>query len=174
MGDPGLEPGTSSLSGARGYRPMRVGWVPFPTTRDRTSGDTGRAMSQENVELVLASYEWFNRERRFARDWWHADGEYVNSREDPDHATYRGVEEIDKLVVSWFEAYPDLEVQPVEVRANGDRVFLWLRFSGHGAESGAPLDMELAQVVTIEDVKVRRCEEYLDRVEALEAVGLRE
>ena len=67
-----------------------------------------------------------------------------------------------------------MQVQPVEARANGDRVFLWVRFSGHGAESGAPLDMELAHVITMQHGKMRRMEEYLGRAEALEAVGLRE
>jgi ketosteroid isomerase-like protein len=131
-------------------------------------------MSQENVEIVLAAYEWGNRERRLARDWWHADGEYVNSREDPDHATYQGIEAIEKLFASWIAAYPDLQVHPIEARTNGNRVLVWVRFSGHGAESGLPLDMELAHVITLEDGKVKRLEEYLDRAEALQAVGLRE
>jgi ketosteroid isomerase-like protein len=131
-------------------------------------------MSQENVEFVLAAYEWGNRERRLARAWWHPDGEYVNAREDPDHATHRGVEAIDKLFTSWIDAYPDVQVEPLEARAGGDRVFVWVRFSGHGAESGILLEMELAHVIAIEDGKIKRLEEYFDRAEALEAVGLPE
>ena len=34
----------------------------------------------ENVDFVLASYEWGNRERRFPRDFWHPDGECVETR----------------------------------------------------------------------------------------------
>jgi len=45
-------------------------------------------VSQEDVDLVLASYERGNRERRFPRDFWHPDGEYVSSHDDPDHSTY--------------------------------------------------------------------------------------
>ena len=131
-------------------------------------------MSQESIDFVLAAYEWANREQRVARDFWHPDGEYINSREDPDHATYRGIEAIEKLFASWIEAYPDVQIHPVETRANGDRVFVWVRFAGHGAESGMPLQMELAHVITLEDGRVRRLEEYMDRREALEAVGLAE
>jgi ketosteroid isomerase-like protein len=129
-------------------------------------------MSQETIDFVLAAYEWGNREQRVARDWWHPDGEYVNSREDPDHATYRGIEAIEKLFASWIEAYPDVQIHPVETRASGDRVFVWVRFSGHGAESGMPLEMELAHVITLQGGRIRRLEEYMDRAEALEVVGL--
>jgi ketosteroid isomerase-like protein len=129
-------------------------------------------MSQENIDFVLASYEWANGEQRVARDWWHPHGEYINSREDPDHATYPGIEAIEKLFASWIEAYPDVQIHPVETRASGDRVFVWVRFAGHGAESGMPLQMELAHVITLEDGRVRRLEEYIDRAEALEVVGL--
>src|SRR5262245_20535433 len=131
-------------------------------------------MSEQNVDSVLASYEWGNRERKFARPWWHDDGEYVNSREDPDHARHRGVEAIEELASSWLEAYPDLTIQPLEARANDDMVFVWVRFSGTPAGSAAPLAMEMAHVVTLEDGKVRRLEEYFGRAEALGTVGLQD
>jgi SnoaL-like domain len=87
-------------------------------------------MSQANVDFVLAAYEWGNREQGVARDWWHPDGEYINSREDPDHATYRGIEAIEKLFASWIEAYPDVQIHPLEARASGDRVFVWSALLG--------------------------------------------
>jgi ketosteroid isomerase-like protein len=37
-----------------------------------------------------------------------------------------------------------------------------------------PIEMEMAQVCTIEDGKVRRIEEYVDRTDGLEAAGLGE
>ena len=47
-------------------------------------------------------------------------------------------------------------------------------YSGHGAESGIAMDMELAEVWTLEGGRIRRIEEYFDRAEALAAVGLSE
>jgi len=47
-------------------------------------------MSQENIEeLIRSGYAWFNREHE-PPPTWRPDGEFVNAREDPEHATYRG------------------------------------------------------------------------------------
>ena len=51
-------------------------------------------------------------------------------------------------------------------------VFLWVRFSGHGAASVIRLEMELAHVYVMRDGKAARCSEYLDRDEGLRAAGL--
>ena len=132
-------------------------------------------MSRENVERVVAAgYEELNREKGPPPDLWLPDGEYINSREDPDHATHRGIEAIRKQHQGWFDAYPDLHAEPVEIRANGNRAFVWVRFSGHGAVSGAPMELEVAHVWTLEGERIRRVEEFFDRDEALEAVGLSE
>jgi ketosteroid isomerase-like protein len=129
---------------------------------------------QDVEELVRWGYEWFNREREPPPTWL-PDGEFVNSREDPDHATYRGIDAIRKQHQGWFDSYPDLRVEPVEIRRNGERVLVWAHFSGHGADSGAAMDMELAHVLTIdEEGRTRRLEEFFDRGEALRAVGLEE
>lgn len=131
-------------------------------------------MSAEDLEeLTRSNYEWFNREKEPPPSW-HPEGEYVNTREDPDHATYRGVEAIREFFRGWTEAYPDLMVEPLEIRVNGDRGFAWVRFTGHSATSGAPLEMELAHVGYWEDGKLRRLEEYFDRAEGLAAAGLEE
>jgi ketosteroid isomerase-like protein len=135
--------------------------------------DTAWAMSQENEELTRFGYEWFNREKE-PPPTWQPDGEFINSREDPDHTTYRGIDAIKKQHQGWFDSYPDLRVEPLEIRSNGDRVFAWVRFTGHGANSGIALQMELAHVGTWEGRKLRRLEEYFDRAEGLEAAGLSE
>jgi ketosteroid isomerase-like protein len=131
-------------------------------------------LSPEDTEaLVREGYEWFNREKEPAPTWL-SDGEFINAREDPDHATHRGIEAIRRQHQGWFDAYPDLQVVPLEIRVNGDRVFVWTRFTGHGADSGAAMEMELAHVVTIERDRTRRIQEYFDRSEALRAAGLQE
>ncbi len=130
-------------------------------------------MSQGNEDLVRFGYEWFNREREPPPTWLE-DGEFINSREDPDHGVYRGLEAIREQHRGWLETYPDLHVEPVEIRSNGDLVFVWTRFTGHGADSGVEMNMEVAHVVTIEDGRTRRVQEYFDRAEALRAVGLEE
>jgi ketosteroid isomerase-like protein len=125
-------------------------------------------------ELVRESYEYFNREHA-PPPMWRPDGVFVNSREDPDHATYSGIEAIRRQHQGWFDAYPDLHVEPVEITVNGDRIFVWAHFSGHGADSGVAMDMELAHVITIDDEsRTRRIEEFFDRAEGLAAAGIEE
>jgi hypothetical protein len=51
-------------------------------------------------------------------------------------------------------------------------MFVWLRFTGHDAESGAAMEMELAHLATFEGGKLRRVQECSDRAEAVAAVRL--
>jgi ketosteroid isomerase-like protein len=123
-------------------------------------------------DIVRRAYAHFNREQE-PPPMWLPDGEFVNAREDPDHATYRGIDAIRKQHQGWFDSYPDLTIEPLEIRQNGDRVFVWAHFSGHGADSGVAMDMELAHVLTLDDDgRTRRLEEFFDRREALAATGL--
>jgi uncharacterized protein len=130
-------------------------------------------VSQTNVEIVLDGYARFNAGEQIPELWfWHLDAEYHAAREDPDSAVHRGIDAIRRQFASWLDAYPDLTVEPVEARGQGDKVFLWVRFAGHGAASGAPLEMELAHVYTMRDGKAVRAVEYMDRDEAVQAAGL--
>lgn len=139
-------------------------------------------MPDEIEDLVRAGYAYFNSAERDASgarvlaslDYWHPEGVYVNSADDPDPAVHSGIEAVRRQVGRWVEAYPDLRVEPLEVLTNGDVAFLWVRFSGHGAGSGVPIEMELAHVVTYEDGKIRRIEEYPTRDAGLAAAGLAE
>ena len=140
-------------------------------------------MSQANLEDFLRrGYARFNASEReppdeeeFASlDIYHPDSVYVNDANDPDPGIHRGIEAVRQQIRRWVEAYPDLRVEPLEIQTSGDRAFVWVRFSGHGAGSGVPIEMEIAQVVTVEGGKIRRIEEYSDRADGLEAAGLSE
>ncbi|HEY8002522.1 MAG: nuclear transport factor 2 family protein [Vicinamibacteria bacterium] len=140
-------------------------------------------MSQESVEdFIRRGYARFNQAERepvdeqelASLDIWHRDGVYVNSASDPDPAVHRGIEAVRRQIRQWVEAYPDLQVEPLEIRTNGDRAFVWVRFSGHGAESGIPLTMEMAHVNILEGGKLHSIEEYQERTEGLKAAGLSE
>jgi ketosteroid isomerase-like protein len=132
-------------------------------------------MSHDNVEIVLAGYARFNAGEKVPQlDFWHEDAEYHVSREDPDSDIHRGIAAVRAQFARWMEAYPDLRVEPRDVNSNEDKVFLWVRFVGHGAGSGIPIEMELAQVYTMRDGKAARVEEYSDRAEALAAAGVSE
>jgi uncharacterized protein len=130
-------------------------------------------MSQENMQVVLDAYARFNAGvKEPSLDFWAEEGEYVASSEDPDSDTHRGIDAVRAQFARWVEAYPDLCVEPLEVKGDRDKVFAWVRFAGKGAASGLPIEMELAHVSTLRDGKIVRVVEYNDRDEALGATGL--
>jgi ketosteroid isomerase-like protein len=132
-------------------------------------------MSQENVDFVLDGYARYNAGERRPELWfWHPDAEYHVAREDPDSSVRRGIDAIREQFASWHEAYPDLRVDILDAEGNGDQVLLWVRFVGHGAASGIPIDMELAQLYTIREGRAAKVVEYMNRNEALAAAGLSE
>ncbi len=132
-------------------------------------------MSQTNLEIVLDAYARFNAGEKVPELWfWHPDAEFHASSADPDTAVHRGIDAIRQQFARWLDAYPDLMVEPLEAKEKGDMVFLWVRFVGHGAGSGIPMEMELGHVYTLREGKATRVAEYQERGEGLEAAGLSE
>jgi ketosteroid isomerase-like protein len=132
-------------------------------------------VSQENVEIVLDGYARFNAgAKEPTLEYWDEDAEYVASSADPDADTHRGIEAVRRQYARWVEAYPDLRVEPLDAKGSGDKVFVWVRFIGHGAASGLPIDMELGHVTTLRDGRIVRLVEHNDRAEALQAAGIQE
>jgi ketosteroid isomerase-like protein len=177
-GDAILVPNLTRFVGREGVETTAGGAIAFHVRDGRIARmRLHRTVPELDVEeLIRWAYAYFNREHEPPPNW-HPDGVFVNSREDPDHATYSGIEAIRKQHQGWFDSYPDLTVEPLEIRQNGDgdRVFVWTHFSGHGAESGVAMDGELAHVLTLdEDGRTRRLEEFVDRDDALRAAGIEE
>jgi ketosteroid isomerase-like protein len=70
--------------------------------------------------------------------------------------------------------FEGIDFRAEELIDAGDKVFAWVRFSGKGATSGVPVEMEQAQIWSFGEGKVVRVKEYFDRREALKAARLRE
>jgi ketosteroid isomerase-like protein len=133
------------------------------------------SVKEQNVKFVVDGYARFNAGERVPETWFFTpDAEYHAAREDPDSAIHRGLDAVRRHYARWVESYPDLTVEPLEAKGSGDKVFLWVHFSGHGGESEAPVEMELAHVLTIRDGKAAQIAEFFDREEALQAAGLPE
>ena len=135
-------------------------------------------MSQENVELVRAAIDAFNRrDLRALAELSHPDLEFVSvlTGVDAGGATYRGSE----AWASYFEVMDETweEWQVGDFRlfdAGDDRVAGLARVVGKGKHSGVPVDRVVGFAYRIRDGRVWRMRAYPDPNDALEAVGLRE
>ena len=131
-------------------------------------------MSQENVEVVRASF-----------DAWNAgDMDAFRASHDPDviWAAFEGWPEAETLVgveacMSQFErmraAFDVDTVEPIsDFIAVGDRVVVRIIWRGTG--QGPEMNMELTNVLTLRKGKIFIIENFWDHAEALEAVELSE
>ena len=128
-------------------------------------------MSQENVENVRRAFE----------AWFRGDSEEALAGLDPDivykPAQEEAVQGLDAVQASWERwqaSWQEQEVTLEETIEAGDHVIQAILFRGRGRGSGIEVEGRFFQVLTIRDGKAVRWEEFSDRAEALEAVGLSE
>jgi ketosteroid isomerase-like protein len=128
-------------------------------------------MSQENVEIVrrmLGAYVAGDLEKGLAD----ADREIVWN---PVEETPRqGHDAVRENLRRWETEWEDLRTVPEEFLDAGERVVVTVHLAGRGRGSGIDVDARHYQVWTIHDGKAVRMDEFTDRSDALEAVGLRE
>jgi ketosteroid isomerase-like protein len=137
-------------------------------------------MSQENVEIVRALAEGFQRgdhERAF--DFYDPEIEWDTGTEGvaPGMAgVYRGYEGVRDFWRRWLSAWKDLRFEVQDVRDAGDEVVLLIRDQHQrGQHSGVETEFQpYGWVFTLRDGKVVRVRWYPDQQSALEAAGLSE
>jgi ketosteroid isomerase-like protein len=80
-----------------------------------------------------------------------------------------------RLIEFWYADVSEIRFDPDElIDLGNDRVLVIGRMTGTGRRSGAPFEIEWANLWTISDGLVIRDEQFADRAKALEAAGLRE
>jgi ketosteroid isomerase-like protein len=133
-------------------------------------------MSQENIELVRRGYEAFAEgDTEAALAMFHPDiqvEDHDRSLETP--TTYHGRDGFLTLFATVNEGFSDVRYTPEELTAIGDRVLAEVRRTGRGRASGAQVDERQFHVWDVVAGRAVRFRVYLDRDQALEAVGLRE
>ena len=137
-------------------------------------------MSRENVELLKWLVDAYNgRDLTGFASKLHEDVEWVpalitRAEAGPDNE-FRGVEGFWRWIAATDEAMSEFQVEAEAYRDLGDdRVLLLGVIVGQGRASGAEVRAELGQVFTFRDGQLVSYRGYLDRAEALEAVGLSE
>ena len=133
-------------------------------------------MSQENAEIVHRFVDAYNRRDREA---WFAlndpEVEAVPPRDWPESDAIRGREAVWDSYVENIEAFREGALEHVElIDAGNDKVVAHMRGEMHGKASGASVAFSYWTVGTVRSGKMLRVEWFANRVDALEAVGLRE
>jgi len=132
-------------------------------------------MSAENVEIVRKGYEEFLAtgepvERILAPDFVWDMSTFHNW---PERQTYEGVEGTREFLSDWMSAWEDWRLEIKELLDAGDDVVAIVHQSGRSKATGLEVDMDFAQVFTVENGMQTRMRMYADPDEALRAVGLR-
>jgi uncharacterized protein len=131
-------------------------------------------MSQENVEIVRAILEAFNRgDMRGFLEMCDPDIEWDLSQRLVDPETYHGHRGVEKFFEQQLEAWEEVpRMEAEDLIDAGDQVVAFVRVHGRGRGSGAAVDARIAQVWTIRREKATRLQYYGDRTGALNAAGL--
>jgi ketosteroid isomerase-like protein len=140
-------------------------------------------MSRENVDLVRLSYRLLEELRegtpgtleRSFRDCFDEAVEVRIPDAYPEGAqVFRGREGLKRWVASTKEVWDEWRFERERFFDAGDQVLVFVRVRARGGSSGVSLDRKTAHLWTLRRRRVTRCEVFLDRSEALEAVGLEE
>ncbi len=116
------------------------------------------ALSRGDFDLWIAGFD--------------EDAELHELPEMPDTAVYRGHREIRQWAETGKELVPDAAWVPEEVLHQGEGVVLVrVRFSGRGAESGAPVEQILFHLIESRGHKATVIRGFLSEREAMAAAG---
>jgi ketosteroid isomerase-like protein len=131
-------------------------------------------MSQENVEVVRAIYEAFNR-----RDWdavfRDADAEFaLTTQLGPAAGTRRGREDVVTFAEEYSGAFDTLIWEPEEFFEREDQVVAFVSVRSRPRGGGVDLVVRNGHLWTIHDGVVLSMESFPKPESALEAVGLEE
>ncbi len=131
-------------------------------------------MSQENVELVRRAYDEFNETGALPEDLVHPDAEFDASRVLPDVGVIRGLPAYMAALQDYWSSYDGYKAEVEEILDAEDRLVVSIRDSGRPKGSPSLVTNRNFHVVTLRDGKLLRLDIYLDKAQALEAVGLSE
>ena len=127
-------------------------------------------MSQDNVEIMRAAYEAFDRGDPVALFELLAPDIEWQAIEDP--VAKHGVEGVLESVGSWFQVWDDFHIEAEEFIDGGEHVIAVVMERGRVAGSDEQVNQRFFQVWTIRDGKIVAFREYKTKRDATEAAGL--
>jgi ketosteroid isomerase-like protein len=138
-----------------------------------TAGDTGRAMSQENVEVVRRWWEAWDADD-LGRGLALMDDGLVTRRVAPmpDPGTWHGTEGLLDVAAEWVDTFDEFAMSGEDFLDAGEHVVVRVEQEGRGSDSRVPVKATFWFVYGVRNGKVRSLDMYATRAQALEAVGL--
>ena len=132
-------------------------------------------MSQENVEIVQAALDAFERGGLDATlPFYDPEVTWQEAEDEPEAETYRGHDGIRALVRKWLVPFDDLRIEPEDFIDAGEAVVMPYRFRGRERSSGKDITAPETWVFWLRGGKISTVREYRHTAEALGAVGLSE
>ena len=132
-------------------------------------------MSQKNIDTIERAYADLN--RRDVDAWleaFHPHAEMYDLAGGPETPAREGHDALREWVETMDEIWEDGRHEPEQCIDAGDFVLVALRVRARRRDIGVPFDMPLFHVFEMRDGKIERGTAYLDKAEALEAIGLSE
>jgi ketosteroid isomerase-like protein len=132
-------------------------------------------MSQENVELMRAVMEAFNRGDGKAFDGLLvSDTEVIPVRAALEGTTYRGSDAGTQYCTAVAQSWENLRWEVEEIRDGGSWVLALGHIRGEGRDSGAAIDARAGWLAHFHQGLITRFQTFADREQAFEAAGLSE
>jgi ketosteroid isomerase-like protein len=132
-------------------------------------------MSQENLDAVRTVYEeWAKGNLRAGVELFDPDVLLIPLPEIPHAGRYLGTESMRNFMRGWMDAWRNLTFTAEDFIEADNSIVVAVRQEGVGRESGTPIDFRYFSVWTFRGRAVIRMEDFSDRAQALEAVGLSE
>jgi ketosteroid isomerase-like protein len=137
-------------------------------------------MSQENVEVARRLWKQLTEGAAAGQSTplpdfgWDPDVEYIEDPRWPGAGVYRGAEAIQARFAEYLDVLGSTEMRVMELLDAGDAVISIFQTGGKSARTGLPFEHEWAYVWTFRSGRVIEWRAYLNKREALKAVGLSE
>ncbi len=130
-------------------------------------------MPEENLEAVRGVYErWGVGDFEASLDVFDPQVLFVIGPDFPDAGPYLGLEGVRDYTRGFLEPWSRVAIEAEELREVGDSVVAAVRQFGVGGGSGAETELRYFHVWTFRGDRVVRLENFRERAEALEVVGL--
>jgi ketosteroid isomerase-like protein len=131
-------------------------------------------MSQENVEIVLAAFEAWNRGDSEGFDALHHGEIVLVAPEGWPEPRIEGREASHRQFARLKDAWSDDRIEIDHVEDAGDKVLVDWRLITIGKSSGIAAEKTFTSISTVREGLITRVEYFFDREKALKAAGLSE